>query len=61
MNIEKLRLMKTAYSPLYQQFISIKSVRPDDNGIPIIDGEINDNGKKRIVIFRECELKKFCL
>jgi len=59
MTIEKLRLMKTAYSPLYEAYVQIIKVRVDDNGVPIIDARVSCTDK--VVIFREQELTEWCL
>lgn len=55
----KLAMYKTAYSPTYESFIEIVKVRYDDMGEAIIHGRIP--GREDHVLFRVCELEKFCL
>lgn len=35
-SLEKLKMYKTAFSPLWNMFVEIKSVHTDDNGVPIL-------------------------
>lgn len=59
MNLEKLKMFKTAFSPLWKSFVEIKSVHADDHGIPIIVARIPDVSDH--FLFRQSELKDFCL
>ena len=57
----KLRLYKTAYSPLYETFVGIKNVRKDDRGEFILDCTVAGHPKDHIHLFRVHELERFCL
>lgn len=59
MSREKLNLYKTAYSKTYESYVEIISVRDDELGEPIITARIP--GRENYVLFRVCELDKFCL
>ena len=62
MTIQQLRQYKTAYSPLFNVYVKINYVRQDERGEPILHCSSNysdivlDNH-----LFREHELKDFCL
>lgn len=49
---------KSAYSPLYEEYIKIFKVRQDENGELIIDATIFSNPGE-IVLFRQTELEQF--
>lgn len=52
-------LYKTAYAPLYRQYVGIDKVRTDERGELIFECHLpNDD---RTMLFRECELTNFCL
>ena len=59
MTLEKLNLYKTAYSPTYESFVEIIKIHQDISGEPIISARIP--GRENHVLFRVCELEKFCL
>lgn len=59
MTPEKLKLYKTAYSKTYESFVEIIKIHHDDMGEPIITARIPE--VKDYVLFRVCELEKFCL
>jgi len=57
--MNKLELYKTAYSPLYETYVSIKSVYFDCNGNAVITARPIDLNHD--VLFREHELDRYCL
>lgn len=61
-SIEKLRMYKTAFSWLYNDFVSIQKVFVDTNGEPLISCIVKvspTETKKHL--FRRNELTQFCL
>lgn len=59
MDIEQLRLYKTAYSVLDECYVKIIRVWPDENGKPLLRCQLQDTDKE--LLFRETELNQFCL
>lgn len=59
MSQAKLEMYRTAYSPTYESFIEIMKIHYDVSGEAIISGRIP--GREDYVLFRVCELEKFCL
>jgi hypothetical protein len=57
--MSKYELYKTAYSELYESYVSIKKVRKDANGVFIFDCTVA--GEEGIKLFRKEELTAFCL
>lgn len=60
MPTQKQTLYKTAYSPLFECYVSITRVYDDEDGQVIFVGESQAAGLKDH-LFREHELEKFCL
>lgn len=57
---DKRYLYKTAFSPLYNEYVGIKKVRQDRSGQFIFDCHIAYHNKK-LTSFREHELRNFVL
>ena len=57
-SMKKLKLYKTAYSPMFKQFVVIAKVREDIRGVPIIDARFDDG---QLIMFRQQELTDYCL
>ena len=57
MTLFKLKLMKTAWSPLYSCFVRIVKVRVDASGMPVIHAVCGGSE----ILFREFELERYCL
>jgi len=57
--VNKLELYKTAYSPMYENFVEITKIRYDDNGRAIIHARIAHSEQN--VAFRQNELIDYCL
>jgi len=53
----KLELYKTAYSPMYSEYVKIMRVRYDTECVAVIHALTSDGE----VMFREHELTKYCL
>lgn len=58
---EKIYLYKTAYSPLFETYVGIKSVREDDNGGYIIEAHVHGQPQDVIHLFRVQELTNYVL
>ncbi len=62
MNLDKLKLYKTAYSIQHSAYVRINSVHTDSNGDYIIDTLMRtESGRDRPMKFFVYELIKFCL
>jgi len=61
MEIERLKLYKTAYSVLDKKFVCLLNVYQDSNGIPIIAAYLEDDLDRNRLVFREGELTNYCL
>ena len=60
--MSKYELYKTAYSELYESYLTIKKVRKDENGVLIFDCTVaGEEGEECIKLFRKEELTEFCL
>ena len=57
MSTPKLELYKTAFSPLYNCYVTIESVHRDNGGIPVLICSI----KGSRIIFRSYELERYSL
>jgi len=57
MTTDELKRCKSAYSPLFSEFVSIIKVREDESGVPIIETKMIDGTK---MLFREYELNRYC-
>jgi hypothetical protein len=55
----KLRLYRTAYSPVYRAYVGIKKVRVDSNGEYILDCHVD--GYEGTHLFRVRELERYGL
>lgn len=55
----KMKLYKTAYSPLYETYVGIKSVYYDSNDEAVITASVA--GLDGNFLFREYELERYCL
>lgn len=55
-----MALYKTAYSPLYKSYVSIKDVHQDEDGEWIIEATVGEM-YGRVTVFRVSELTNFCL
>lgn len=55
----RIEYFKTAYSPLYEQYVEILGVHHDDSGDPILTCRIAFTDK--VALFREFELEQYCL
>lgn len=58
MDIERLRMYKTAYSPLDECYVGIVRVWPDIEGRPLLLCRLADS-TDRLILFREEELSQF--
>jgi hypothetical protein len=60
---EKVYLYKTAYTHLYETYVSIKKVKKVDNKMYVFYCSMWDKEKKEMIdmIFSEYELSNFCL
>lgn len=59
LTLEKLKMYKTAYSPVWEKYVEIKRVFADVNGIPVIVARVPNISEQ--FYFREIELNQFCL
>lgn len=57
---DKRYLYKTAYSPLFEEYVGIVGVFQDVNGEFLFTGYLASEKSKEI-LFRESELDQFCL
>ena len=55
-----LSLYKTAWSPLYREYVSIKNVRWDSNDRPILDCQVGSD-KDHLHLFRAEELTNYVM
>ena len=59
--IAKLPLYKTAWSPVHDRYVGIRSLHQDENGDHIISAHVQGTPDDQIVLFRTTELTQFCL
>ena len=57
----KMNSFRTAYSPMYDKYVGIRSVYKDVDGKFIIKCHVADTPQSDHVLFRENELIKFSL
>jgi len=55
----KLSLFKTAYSPVWEQYVGIVKVRRDEDGVPIVEARIAYTDT--VALFRQNELTDYVL
>lgn len=60
-SIEKLRMYKTAFSWLYNDFVLIDKVFVDTDGVPLISCIVKTPTATKKHLFRREELTQFCL
>ena len=60
-SLTKMRLYKTAYSPLYETFVGIRHVHQDVFGGLIITAHVAGLPEDETALFRENELERFVL
>jgi len=60
-NLNRLRMYKTAYSPMHEKYVGILNVFLDTDGKPIIKGHLAGEAKDDYILFRENELTAYCL
>lgn len=58
-SIEKLRLYKTAWSPVFNCFVAILRVYTDENGAPILECRLHPSNN--VILFRASELTDYVL
>lgn len=56
---EKLCRYKTAYSPVWEQYVGIVKVRRDEDGVPIVEARIAFTDT--VALFRQNELTNYVL
>jgi hypothetical protein len=57
----KMKLYKTAYSPLYETFVGIRHTHQDVFGEWIITAHVAGTPQESTALFRVCELERFTL
>ena len=60
-SLEKMKLYKTAYSPMYECYVGILSVYPDVDGVPIVKARLAGEPEGSYILFRTHELTNFVL
>jgi hypothetical protein len=58
-SFEKLCRYKTAYSPVWEQYVGIVKVRRDEDGVPIVEARIAFTDT--VALFRQNELTNYVL
>jgi hypothetical protein len=58
-SFEKLCCYKTAYSPVWEQYVGIVKVRRDEDGVPIVEARIAFTDT--VALFRQNELTNYVL
>lgn len=56
--VAKLRWYKTAYSPMYEQYVAIVGYHMDPDGEPVVHAKLMDDTE---VVFRAWELTEYVL
>lgn len=58
----KLPLYKTAYSPQFNAYVSLRKIKFDQSGEPLIYAVFEyDDPDDMVIVFRHHELTKYCL
>lgn len=60
-SLEKVKMYKTAYSPMYECYVAIEHVYPDVDGVPIIKARLAGEPEGSYILFRTTELSNFVL
>jgi hypothetical protein len=55
----KLCLFKTAYSPVWEEFVEIVKVRLDEDGVPLVEARVAYTDM--VCLFRQNELTNYVL
>lgn len=59
--MDNFETYKTAWSPMYQCYVAIKSVYYDSFGEPVITALPQGHEPNKTVLFRKHELTNYCL